>query len=168
MVLVVCLLCGISSSAAAQKRKVRRTAVKPSPVSSFNNPAEVKASAEKVSVQIKNLSKFIFVLGSVAQGIQDIDRDAKAGKASRATIDLNKKNKQSVVATISNLRAGLEALEDDFRNKPSLRAYLLQIEGVSQIAAIAEQQASGGQFNESGKTLLQAIEKLSDTLTAMP
>ena len=114
------------------------------------------------------MSKFIYVLGGIAQGIQSVDNDIKARKASRATIDLNNKSKQTVVASIRNLRAGLDALEEDFRTKPALRAYLLQIEGISGISSAAEEQANAGQVVEAGKTLLQVIEKLSDTLAAMP
>lgn len=168
-ILVACLLC-LALTVNAQKRRTTSKKVTKSSTASTQaaNAAEVKASAEKVSIQIKNVSKFIYVLGGIAQGIQDVDNDVKAKKASKNAIDLNNKSKQSVVASIRNLRAGLDALEQDFSTKPALRAYLLQIEGISGISAAAEEQANAGQFVESGKTLLQVIEKLSDTLAAMP
>ena len=72
------------------------------------------------------------------------------------------------MTTLRNLRAGLVALEVEFQSKPALRVYLPQIQGISDISGVAEDQASAGQLIESGKTLLQVIEKLSDTLVALP
>lgn len=164
----VCLLC-LTLAAQAQKRKTNSKRTK-TPVASTATmtTAEVKSGAEKVSTQIKNVSKFIYVLGGVARVIEDLDRDIKAGKASRNADDLNAKNKQTVLTTMRNVRAGLVALEIEFRTKPALRTYLFQIQGISDISGTAEDQASNGQLTESGKTLLLVVEKLSDTLAALP
>ncbi|MEJ7701271.1 MAG: hypothetical protein WKF71_16725 [Pyrinomonadaceae bacterium] len=43
---------------------------------------ELKAGAQKVSTQIKNVSKFIFNLGGVARVIEDLDQEIAAKKAS--------------------------------------------------------------------------------------
>ena len=169
----VCLLC-LASASMAQRRKAparkttRPAAAAPSSPAPVNNVAEIRAAADKVSIQIKNLTKFIFVLGGVAKGIEDIDKDAQTGRVSRATLDKNAQFKQSVIQSIRNLRAGLSALEIEFRAKPALRNYVFQIGGISDSAATAEGQAQAGQFTESGKTLLGIVEKLSDALVAMP
>jgi hypothetical protein len=168
-VFLVCLL-SLTFSANAQKRKapVRKAKTTAStPVAPPVN-SEVKEGAEKVSIQIKNVSKFIYILGGIAQGIEDIDKDVKSGRASRTTADQNAKNKQTVISTISNLRAGLVGLELEFRTKQSLRNYSFQIQGISDMTATAEDQATAGQLREAGKTLLLVIEKLSDTLVALP
>lgn len=170
-VILACLL-SFTFSANAQRRKapIKRTkppATTPAPAAFLTN-SEIKAGAEKVSIQIKNVSKFIYILGGVAQGIEDLDKDVKAGKVSRTASDQNTKNKQAVISTISNLRAGLTALEVEFRTKPALRNYSFQIQGISDMTGTAEDQASAGQLRESGKTLLLVIEKLSDTLAALP
>ena len=165
---LLCLLC-LTFSANAQKRKP--TSKKPKPVAVSTNTfaaAEIKAGAEKVSIQIKNVSKFIYNLGGVARIIEDLDKEIAAGKASRNAPDLNARNKQAVLSTITNLRAGLAALEIEFRTKPALRNYLFQIQGISDMSGMAEDQAAGGQFTQSGKTLLLVIEKLADTLAALP
>lgn len=171
--ILLCVLC-FSFSAEAQKRKTtRKTTTKTSTVAknaaaAAAAAAEIKDGAGKVSVQVKNLTKFIYVLGGVARSIEEIDRDVKAGKASQTTAETNNKNKRLVLQSFRNLRAGLDALETEFRVKPSLRNYLLNLEGISDMTLAAEQQANGGQFSESGKTLLLVVEKLSDTLVAMP
>jgi hypothetical protein len=168
-VVLVCLL-GLTVSVAAQKRRTptRKTTAKPPATSTVVPSAEIKDGAGKVSTQIKNVTKFIYVLGGVAKGIEDIDKEAKAGKISRATVDKNNQYKQSVIQSIRNLRAGLAALEVEFRTKPALRTYLFNIQGISDMSGVAEDQAVAGQFSESGKTLLLVVEKLSDTLAALP
>lgn len=166
---VLCLL-GLTFTADAQKRRTRTKTTKPA-VTTTTAPtsnAEIRSGAEKVSVQIKNVSKFIFVLGGVAKGIEDIDKQVKTGKVSREITDKNAQFKQDVIQSIRNLRAGLVALEIEFRTKPALKNYLFQIQGISDMTGTAEDQAMAGQLTESGKTLLFVIEKLSDTLAALP
>ncbi len=171
--ILACVLC-LTFVAAAQKRKPapRKPAAKPPaktvPAAANANAAEIKAGEEKVGIQIKNVTRFIYLLGSIAQGIEDVENDIKARNASNATVELNTKNKQSVIATLRNLRAGLAALETDFRASPALRTYLLQLQGITDVSGAAEDQAASGQFVQSGKTLLQVVERLSDTLVAMP
>jgi hypothetical protein len=175
--ILLCVLC-LSFSAEAQKKRktTRKTSSKTSAAktaaataaAAAANAATIKEGAGKVSIQVKNLTKFLYTLGGVAKSIEDIDKDVKAGRASQSTADLNNKYKQVVLQSLRNLRAGLDALETEFRAKPALRTYLLSIEGISDTTGVAEQQANSGQFSESGKTLLLVVEKLSDTLAAMP
>ncbi len=168
MISLCLLLC--ASAAHAQRRKpanVRKA--KPTAAAAVSNSRlEIKNSADKISTQIKNVSKFLYNLGGVARVIEDLDRDIAARKASRNASSLNTKNKQAVVTTMQNLRAGLVALEIEFRTKPALKNYLFQIQGISDMAGLAEDQAADGQLTESGRTLLMVVEKLSDTLAALP
>ena len=168
----LCLLC-LAITGAAQKRKTTTKKTGSSTAAAAKaaneaNAAEIRSGAEKVSIQIKNVSRFIYLLGSIAQGIEDVDKDIKAGKATKTAADTNAKNKQAVLTTLRNVRAGLVELEMEFRTKTPLRTYLINIQGISDITGVAEDQASAGQLKESGKTLLQVVEKLSDTLVAMP
>lgn len=168
--ILLCVFCLCLSVEAQKKRKTTKKTTPKTSVASTTaaNAAEIKDGAGKVSIQVKNLTKFIYVLGGVARSIEDIDKDVKAGKASQAVAEQNNKYKQAVIQSLRNLRAGLAALEDDFRTKSALRAYLLSVEGISDMSGLAEQQANGGQFSESGKTLLLVVERLSDALVAMP
>lgn len=170
MLVCLCLMCLVFSAAAQQKKRktVRKRTVKPAATAVASSSFEIKGSAAKVSTQIKNVSKFLFNLGGVARVIEDLDRDIAARKASRNASSLNTKNKQAVVASVKNIRAGLVALEVEFRTKPALKNYLFQIQGISDMAGLAEDQAADGQVTESGRTLLMVVEKLSDTLAALP
>ena len=162
-VLFVVLIFGFTTIAAQKRRTPPTPKVVTS--SSIPNPADVKKGAENVSIQLKNVSKFIYVLGGIASGIEAIDRDPKATKADR---DKNAANKQQVIQAIDNLRRGLAALETDFRTNASLKKFLPQIQGITDLATQSEDLATAGRFSEAGKPLLLAIEKLADTLTAMP
>ncbi len=167
-VTVACLLC-LTVSMNAQKRKPQTKKAKTTvAATTVTATAEIKSGADKVSTQIKNLSKFIYNLGDVARVTEDLDREIAAGKASRNAPNLNRKNKQAIVTTIKNLRVGFAALEVEFRTKPALKNYLFQIQGISDMTGLAEDQAAAGQLIESGKTLLLVVEKLSDTLAALP
>ena len=163
---LICVLC-FAFSAEAQKKKTtsKKTSTTTTPV--FNN-ADVKDGASKVSIQIKNVSKFVYNLGIIGRSIEDLDVEIKAGKASPKGVDINTKNKQAVLTGLRNIRAGLAALEVEFRTKPSLRAYLLKVEGITALCGEAEDLAAAGRFLDSGRPLLTLIEKLTDALEAMP
>ena len=163
-VFLLCVLC-LTVSAEAQRRKKTTKTTTATTTTNAATAAEIKEGANKVSIQIKNLTKFLYLLGTIAQGIEDIDKDTKAPQTAK---DKNTKNKQAVLTTLRNLRAGLAALEVEFRSKPALKTYNLQIQGISDLCGQAEDLAAAGKFLESGKPLLLVVEKLSDTLVAMP
>src|SRR5690606_28113985 len=150
------------------KPKVVTTSTLPgsvnAPADAPNNPAQAKTGAEKVSIQLKNVSKFIYVLGGVARGIEDLDKDPKANRNARAE---NEANKRKVIQTIRNLRAGLATLEVDFRTQTALKRHLRHIQGITDLSSEAEDLALAGRFSDSGKPLLLVVEKLADTLAAM-
>ena len=166
-IFAVCIL-GFTFSADAQRRRSTRTYQTESRHRINHRQNRSENGAEKVSVQIKNTTKFLYLLGSVANGIETIDKDARAGKVSREIQDKNTQFKSDVLQSIRNLRAGMIALEVDFRTKPALQKYLLNIQGISDMSGRAEDLANGGEFVESGKMLLLVVEKLSDTLAALP
>ncbi len=169
ILLIMLCVTTFAMTANAQTKKKKTTTKKPTTASTVGgNATEIRSGAEKVSIQIKNVSKFVYLLGGIARAIEDLDQEAQTRRISQASIDANNKNKQAVIQGIKNIRAGLVALEIEFRTKASLKNYLFQINGVSNLAANAEDQAANGQITESGKTLLLVVEKLSDTLVALP
>lgn len=171
--LSVAFLLLFADSADAQRRKTT-TRKKTTPTKTTTTPTttvntlEIKQGAEKVSIQVKNVSKFIYILGGVASGFEIADKEAKAGKLSKAALDQKNQEKQAVITSIRNLKAGLAELEVQFRAKPSLKPYLLQIQGITDLTTQSEDLAVAGKFTDSGRVLLVVVEKLADTLTAMP
>lgn len=156
---VAVVFCLISFVFEANAQKRRRTTRKPAAAASTKpsvSSAELKEGAQKVSTQIKNVSKFVYIFGGVAKNYGSLNADARA------------KAKPAIVESIRNLQAGLAALEEDFRAKPSLKIYAPWVEGVSGLSANAAEQANAGQMEESGNTLLMVVEKLTDALAALP
>ena len=159
----------LNLTAEAQKRRTKPKKKRTTATKTINtNALDIRTNAEKVSTQIKNVTKFIYVLGGIARGIEDIDAVARTGRASREVVRKNNGFKQDVIVSIRNLRAGLAALEVEFKTKPALRNYLFNIQGITDLSGQAEDLALAGRFTDSGKSLLLVVEKLSDTLAAMP
>lgn len=156
-----------SFSASAQKRKPSTSSV-PSVTQPSQSSLELKSGAENTASEIKKVARFIYVLGGIAQGIEDIDQQAKAGKVSKPTIDQNEQFKQNVIQSIHNLGAGLATLEVEFRTKPGLRPYVSKVDGITAKAGAAEDLAGEGRFKDAGKELLGLIEQLTDALASLP
>ncbi len=160
------IVVAISAVNAAAQRKTPVTRPAPTVVTTNTvSTAATLSDAQKVSNQVMNVTKFLYLLGGIAKGIEDIDKDTKAN---RGALDQNAANKKTVIQTIRNLRAGLAALEVDFRTKPLLKKYLVKLDGISVLGEQAESLALAGRFSESGRPLVMIVEKLSDTLVVMP
>jgi len=164
-VLTIAALAIFAVSADAQKKPKRPV---PKPVPTPVAPLDVRTAKQKVSNQISNVTRFSDVLGPIAASIESIDRESKTKRLKKSEIDANEANKQKVLAAIRNLKAGLTSLETEFRTKPTLRKYLLNIDGITLLGTQSEDSALAGRFVESRKPLLAVLKKLSDTFAAMP
>lgn len=156
------VLAGVSTASAQKRTRVRTT----ESISVQKN--EVKEAAEAVGIQVKNVSKFVFVLGGVAKGLEEMDKQIKDGRASTEVVAQNQQFKNDVLASVRSLRAGLVKIEVDFRAKPALRKYLPAVQGITEQSANAEDLAYSGQFTAAGRELLAILEKLTDALVEMP
>jgi hypothetical protein len=172
--IMIAVIALFTASATAQKKKPTTTRkYPPTPKVVTTNTAttatsDVSKAKETVNNQIKNVTRFVDVLGPIAQTIESTDKDAKTKKLDKKILDDNAANKQKVLQAIRNLRGGIEALENDFTNKPALRKFLLKIQGVSALGAQSEDLAKANRFTDSRKPWLAVVEKLTDTLSAMP
>lgn len=163
-----------SKTSTNKKRPTRKTtASKAAPIktsakipdSSPEPKTENVATTQKVSNQITNVTKFLYLLGGIAKSIDEIDKDKRANAQAIAA---NNENKKEVQQTIRNLRAGLAALETDFRSQPALRRYLTHIDGISELAGQAETLAMANRFGDAGRPLVTVVGKLADALAEMP
>jgi hypothetical protein len=151
----------------AQTRK-RTTSAKPGRATVAPNVAEVqRVGAGRVAEQIKVLTRFIYLLGGVAKGLEGVDDAARRNEATPAILDQAAKNKATVRASIQSVREGLDKLEIDFRATPELQRYYIKLAGVASGAANAEEQAAANQFDKAGRTLLGVVNQLTDVLLEM-
>ena len=150
------------AGAFAQTRK--RTATK----SARTTPAKAseiqRDGAARIADQIKILTRFIYLLGGVAKGLEGVDDAARRHEASQAILDQAARNKATVRTSIQSVREGLDKLELDFRTTPELQRYYLKLSGVALQAGNAEDQAASNQFDKAGRTLLEVVNQLTDAL----
>lgn len=137
------------------------------PQSSQAGTAEREAGAARVADQIKVLTRFLYLLGGVAKGIEAADVAARAGEATPQQVEQTNRSKASVKESLRNVREGLDNLEIDFRTKPELLRYYTRLAGVAAGAAAAEDQAAANQFDQAGRSLLNVVNRLTDVLLEM-
>ena len=123
--LVVTVL--IPTTALGQTRG-RKTAPARSTTSSLTDKRTMGAG--RVATQIKTLTRFIYVLGGVAKGLEGVDDAARRNEASPAILDQAKQNKVTVRTSIRKVREGLDQLESEFSSTMELRRYYTKLAGV--------------------------------------
>jgi len=167
----ICVLL-LSISAPAQTRS-RTTTKRPASSRTQRGSADQAAGqarstgAARVADQIKNLTRFVYLLGGVAKGIEQVDEAAKKNEASPTALQQNEQNKTTVKTSLRNVREGLDQLEIYFRSTPELEGYYLKLAGSASGAATAEDLAAAGRFDQAGRTLLGVVNRLTDVLLAM-
>ena len=162
---IACLL-ALPATALAQTRSRTTKASTKKTASAAVTDARTEA-ASRVANQIKNLTKFVYLLGGVAKGIEAADEAARKGEASPTALQQNAQNKATVKSSLQNVREGLDQLEIYFRSTPGLENYYLKLAGSASGAASAEDLAAAGHFDQSGRTLLGVINRLTDVLLVM-
>lgn len=158
------------STAFSQTRNRSTSRQKPSTSTAAATQKLVQVRTEgatRVADQIKLLTKFIYLLGGVTSGIAAVDEAARRNEASPTVVQQNQQSKAQVKASIQNFRESLDKLEIDFRATPELQPYYIKLAGVASGAATAEDLAAKNQFDASGRTLLNVINKLTDVLLLM-
>jgi hypothetical protein len=168
-VLILATIILLSTTALAQTRRrpaPRRKApvVKPPTAQQL---ADLRVGRERISAQIKTLSNFLYLYGGIAKGIESADQAARSGEASPVAAQQNERTKARVRESLKNVRAGLDKLEADFRFNAAWRTYYPNISGVALLGETAETQAAANRFDEAGRSLLQAVNKLADALTTI-
>ena len=163
VLIIAVLLFPVTSFAQTRKRTSAKSSSSAAPTLS----AVQRNGAQRVADQIKVLSRFLYLLGGVAKGIEGVDDAARRNEASPAIIEQAAKNKATVRNSIQSVREGLDKLEIDFRATPDLQRYYIKLAGVAAGAANAEEQAAANQFDKAGRTLLDVVNHLTDVLLEM-
>lgn len=164
VLLIAIVLFPLTSSAQTRKRTTSRASrSSAAPKTSI----AAQAGAQRVADQIKILTRFIYLLGGVAKGLEGVDDAARRNEASPAILDQAERNKNTVRNSIKSVREGLDKLEIDFRTTPDLQRYYIKLAGVAAGAANAEDQAAANQFDKAGRTLLDVVNHLTDVLLEM-
>lgn len=148
--------------------QTRKRTTKSSRTTTTAKAGEVqRAGATRVADHIKILTRFIYLLGGVAKGLEGVDDATRRNEASPTVVEQATKNKATVRASIQSVREGLDKLEIDFRATPELQRYYIKLAGVASGAANAEELAAANQFDKAGRSLLGVVNHLTDVLLEM-
>ena len=168
ILVITCLLLAPAVSLAQTRSRITRPSATTKTSSSSQTAVAIRTEgANKIAIQIKNLTAFLYLLGGVAKGMQDLDTAAKSGNAPSSAAQQNEQNKAKIKASFEDFRVGLDNLEIYFRGTAGLQSYYLKLAGSAEGAATAENLAASGQFDRAGRTLLGVVNRLTDTLAIM-
>jgi hypothetical protein len=130
--------------------------------------AEVRREgATRVAEQIKTLTRFIYLLGGVAKGIEQTEEAMRRTQPSPAVAEQQRRNKATLKSSLQSVREGLDKLEIQFRTTPELQPYYIKLAGVAAGAASAEDLAAANQYDRAGRSLLEVVNRLTDVLLLM-
>src|ERR1700694_4493013 len=126
----------VTALAQARARTTSKRGTQTAKPSAQQASAEARTTgATKVADQIKNLTRFVYLLGGVAKGIEQGDEAARKNEASPTALQQNEQNKATVKTSLRNVREGLDQLEIYFRGTPGLLDYYLKLAGSASGAA---------------------------------
>jgi hypothetical protein len=165
LLLVTTILSPLTTS--GQTRRKTSTSSSSRATAPAASSAAQHAGATRVAEQIKLLTRFIYVLGGIAKGLEGVDDATRRNEASPAVVDQAKQSKVAVRANIKTVREGLDKLEIDFRATPELQRYYIKLAGVAARAATAEDFAAANQIDKAGRNLLEVVNQLTDVLLEM-
>lgn len=127
-------------------------------------PVNRQAEAEKVAEQLKLLIRFIYVYGRISANLESLDEQIKQNGVNPDLPTKMEQSKARVVENIKGLRIGFERLAEKIATQPGWRPHSPKLIGAVDRVAQAEQLASNNRFDEAGRTLLGAAERLVDLL----
>jgi hypothetical protein len=170
-VVVLVLSCIVLSSVAAPSQTRRRSTQKRTsgPTFAEKQQAEIQSGREQIAAQIKALTQFLYLFGGISKGIETAERANTSREGSTAGIPAEQiaQSKTKVKDSIASVRVGLDQLESSFRLNPVLQSYYPNLAGVARLAQTAESQAAANSFDQAGRSLLAAVNKLADALVAL-
>lgn len=165
MLILACVIPAIGEATGEPQR--RRTQRRPAPKPTPTPPPDYVAHANAVAEQLKLVSRFVYTYGKIVNGLEFASGQAKAGNTSPQLEAQNQQAKQSIVNNINGLRAGINKVVEQLHADQRLQVQYLKLGAAADAIATAEQLSAAGKFDEAGKALLVAIDRLSDTIIAL-
>ncbi|MFM8395342.1 MAG: hypothetical protein ACKOB4_15620, partial [Acidobacteriota bacterium] len=152
-----------SETALAQKRITRKKAA----TAAAPPPPDMRPHASEVAEQIRLLSRFLFVYGKVANGLEVAREQAARKQTSPAIEARNRQTREGLVAGIDRLAGSIENLTESFKDDPQMQIQYLRIAGARDAVSEAADLANRQLYEEAGQSLVTAIERLTETIISM-
>ena len=121
---------------------------------------QANAARIKLSDQIKNLTRFIYLYGRISKDLETVSSQAESAEVARRT-------KSALLSNFANLRDGLDQLERQFRFTPGLERNYQKLQGVAAKVEQAESLAAANQYDRAGRQLVDVVTQLTDVLLEM-
>ena len=163
--IALALLFVLPNCALAQKKKRAATTHKPAPIPPVPPPkTDTRMEATQVADTIKALTKFIFLYGKIVNGLEVADEQAKKGRLAPRVIEQNVENKNGVINGIGGLKDKVDKLGQVLQANPKLQVPFINLGGVTQKITEAQELVRNNQYDDAGRSLVTAIERLTDIL----
>jgi hypothetical protein len=144
-----------SSASSSQKRRGSSSSSASKLDSTTLNAARIK-----LADRIKSLSQFLYLYGRLSKDLELTG--AQSGSSGDA-----ERNKSALLASLRNVREGLDDLATQFRTTPGLERQSDMLASAAQRAADAERSAAAGQYHQAGLTFVEVVKQLADVLVDM-
>lgn len=157
------MLFAAQTTDAAEQRSPRRApAQRRGTTQPRTTPDQTQANAAriKLSDQIKNLTRFIYLYGRISKDLETVSSQAESADVARRT-------KAALLSNFANLRDGLDQLERQFRFAPGLERSYQKLQGVAAKVEQAETLAAANQYDRAGRQLVDVVTQLTDVLLEM-
>ena len=128
-----------------------------------NAATSMRTAATRVADQIKSLGRFLYLYGPISKELASNEAGAQSGQSSTVS-EAMQRNRQKLRDVFRDYRVQMDELETLFSSTPELRIYYTKLLGVAASAAQAEEFVSGGRYDQAGKSLLDVMSRLTDTL----
>lgn len=152
----------------SQTRRRTRPAPRATAAAQAKQLAEARQKgAASVATQIKDLSRFVYLMGGVNKGIEEMDAAAQRTNSPKELLEQTKKSRGVVGTSIRVFREKLDKLEAEFFTTDALKPYYTKLAGVAAVASKAEQQVANNELDQAGRSLLAVINRLTDVLVEM-
>ena len=162
--LAACLMfAALAPQAAAAQSRTRRAPAQrrgATPPRTTLSQTQANAARIKLSDQIKNLTRFIYLYGRISKDLETVSAQAESGEVARRT-------KAALLSNFTNLREGLDQLERQFRFTPGLERSYQKLQGVAARVEQAESLAAANQYDRAGRQLVDVVTQLTDVLLEM-
>ena len=163
-ILALILLALVPTVGVAQGRR-GTTARRDTAAAAAAKAAEARrVASDKIIEQITKFSNFLYVYGSVVNGIERSEQTAQRKNLPPETVAMIEKNKAGVVESIRNLGDGIRRLELDFSADPNLKTYYQHVNKLSEEVGLAADTAAANKFDDAGKQLVAVVEALARSL----
>ncbi len=166
LLIALALLLASSPAVLAQKKKRttpapqrnRTTTPAPAPV------PDTRKEATEVATTLKALTKFLFIYGKIANGLVFAEDEAKRTRVPASVVEQTIKTKNGVQAGIAGLKDQIDKLGQTLQANPRLQVPYINLAGVTQKLVEAQGLVQNNQFDEAGRSLVTAVERLVDVL----